>query len=390
MGTATSFEPQVVLDALAERIEGAAVLAAAAQAPARVALVGGFVRDALLGRRAREVDLVVEGDAVAFARALGGEVVAHEQFGTARVSGADWSVDVAAARRESYPRPGALPVVEEATLEEDLRRRDFTVNAIALELAAGSELLAVERALDDLVARRLRILHTASFSDDPTRVLRLVRYSRRLGFEVETQTAGLAAAASLDSVSGARIGSELRLALEEPDPLALLDAYSSKLPISVDRDLLEGALALLPVDGEPQLLILAGVCGGVAPGDWVESLELGARERDVVIEAANAAALAGRIEAARSESGLSEVLRGVPVELVALAGARGAADAVRRWFAQLRHVRLEIDGDDLIAAGIAPGPELGRRLERTLARKLDGELDAGRTSELASALADGR
>ena len=112
----------------------------------RVAIVGGFVRDIALERTPKELDLVIEGDAAALAHALGGVVTTHEPFGTATVEGDGWRVDVAMARRERYPRAGALPEVEPATIEEDLTRRDFTVNAIAV--TPSGELIAAEHALD--------------------------------------------------------------------------------------------------------------------------------------------------------------------------------------------------------------------------------------------------
>ena len=153
-----------------------------------VYVVGGAVRDLLLDREPRELDFVVEGDALAVARRVGDRVVAHERFGTATVSVPGATFDLASARRERYERPGALPEVElGATLREDLERRDFTVNAIALHLADG-ELIWVPRAHEDLDARRLRVLHDRSFIDDPTRLLRLVRYAARLGFEPEERT----------------------------------------------------------------------------------------------------------------------------------------------------------------------------------------------------------
>ena len=141
-----------------------------------VHVVGGAVRDALLGRVPRELDLVVEGDAAAVARRaarrLGGHVVAHERFGTATVRAPAASFDVVSARTESYERPGALPDVRPgASIEEDLRRRDFAVNAIALRLADGEE-IAFPGAREDLAAGRLRVLHPRSFEDDPTRLHR--------------------------------------------------------------------------------------------------------------------------------------------------------------------------------------------------------------------------
>ena len=148
-------------------------------------IVGGAVRDALIGREPRDLDLVVEGDAAAAARRLGEDAVLHDRFGTATAVG---EVNIAATRRERYERPGALPEVELGVpLREDLARRDFSVNALAVRLADGA-LEALPGALDDLAARRLRALHDRSFLDDPTRLLRLVRYGARLRFQIEEET----------------------------------------------------------------------------------------------------------------------------------------------------------------------------------------------------------
>ncbi|HEX2703728.1 MAG TPA: hypothetical protein VHM72_09885 [Solirubrobacteraceae bacterium] len=385
MSATDDFQAEVVLDALARRPEGAVLLALAGSG---AAVVGGFVRDTLLGIEPRELDVVVNGDAEAFARRLGGSVITHPAFGTARATRDGWSIDVAASRRERYRQPGALPAVEPATLIEDLARRDFSVNAVAVTLDGG-ELLALAGALDDLAARRLRVLHERSFIDDPTRVMRLARYRHRLGFTVEPGTAALAQAATLATLSGARITSELRLALLEPDPAAPLADLQRKLPIVVDRKLIESALALAPADANRQLVIFGAILAGPAATAWIASLDLTAHERDVLQLAAGAERLAAEIGAAGSASALRDVLRGIPVEVVAIAGALGPAAPARRWLDQLRGVTLEIGGDDLLAAGVPAGPGLGARLERTLARKLDGQLAPGRAAELASALEDG-
>jgi tRNA nucleotidyltransferase (CCA-adding enzyme) len=365
-----AFDPRAVLAALAR-------YPPLALAGARVAAVGGFVRDTWLGSRPRELDLVVEGDATELARALGGEVTAHEAFGTATVTGTGWRVDLAMARRERYPAPGALPEVEPASIEEDLERRDFTVNAIAVTLPDG-ELLTVDGALEDLAARRLRVLHERSFLDDPTRVLRLARYAERLGFEVEPTTARLAQQASLQTVSGGRIGGELRLILAEADALAVLAHVSDRLPVALDRDLVEGALGLAPADSDSAMLILGAIVTDTA---WLDGLELTARERDVAL-----ACTGTHVPADRTASGLWRAWHAVPVEAVAVAGARENPHAAWWWIETLRHVRLEIGGDDLIAGGLSEGPQIGRRLERTLAAKLDGELGGGRDEELRYAL----
>lgn len=366
----------------------------AAAGTAGAHLAGGAVRDLLLGRTPRELDVVVEGDVSALASRLAGtEAVAHERFGTVTVRDGACRWDLAAARTETYARPGALPEVRPAGIEQDLRRRDVTVNALALDLATG-ELRTVMHAEADLAAGRLRVLHDASLLDDPTRLWRIARYAARLGFALEGRTAQLARDAvrggALDTVSGARIGNELRLALAEPDPPAALEAAVALglAPwLAPDRALTQGALDLLPPgEGRRDLLVLAASLA--VPADELPAdLQFSAAERAIVRACREAPALG---DASRSPSELAAVLRGRPVEAVALAAARGGAGgaaAARRWLEELRHVGLQITGDDLRAAGIAEGADLGRRLRAVLDLRLDGVLAEGREAELAAALA---
>jgi len=367
----------------------------AAGAAGGVHLVGGAVRDLLLGRVPRELDVVVEGDVDALAAALGTVTATHERFGTVTVRDGDCRWDLAAARAEDYVHPGALPVVRAASIEEDLRRRDLTINAIALDLGGG-ELRCAGHAFDDLQARRLRVLHDASFRDDPTRLWRIARYAARLGFELEPHTARLAAEAvaggAPERVSRARIGNELRLALREPDPVAALE-HAVRLGLAPwlapDRDRVEAALRLLPDgEGRADLVVLAAALDVVA-GDAdqrLAGLDFSAAERAVLRAAARAPAIASEALAARRASQLAHVLRCLPVEAVVLAGAGGAAEPVRRWLDELRHVALRIDGDDLLGAGVPRGPQIGRRLSATLDLLLDGELADDRAAQLATAL----
>ncbi|MDX6719076.1 MAG: hypothetical protein QOJ63_1330 [Solirubrobacteraceae bacterium] len=359
-----------------------------------VHLVGGAVRDLLLGRVPRELDVVVEGDVAALAAALGAGATTHERFGTATVRRDDCRWDLAAARAEDYAHPGALPDVRPAPIEDDLRRRDVTVNAIALDLGSG-ELRAVDHALEDLAAGRLRVLHDASFRDDPTRLWRVARYAARLGFEPEPHTAGLAAAAvaggAAEAVSGARIGNELRLALGEPDPIAALE-QAARLGLArwlePDRERAAAALDLLAGEGRADLVVLAAALAesGDDADQRLAGLSFSAAERAVLRAAARASEIAAAARAARLPSQRARVLRNLPVEAAALAGATGAAEPVRRWLRDLRHVALAIDGDDLLAAGVPRGPEIGRRLSATLDRRLDGELDDDRAAQLEAAL----
>jgi tRNA nucleotidyltransferase/poly(A) polymerase len=182
-------------------------------------------------------------------------------------------------------------------------------------------------------------------------------------------------------VSGDRLGAELRLALIEPDPLAALHAAQNLglvEGLTLDPALVAHALALLPPDGRPDLTILGAV---IPDGAWARPFGFTAIELRIL---ERCAALEPLVAARPSE--VVATLRGEPVEAVAVAGARGDAETAARFLAQWRHVTLEIDGHDLIAAGLAEGPDLGARLAAVLAQRLDGELAPGRDAELAAAL----
>jgi tRNA nucleotidyltransferase (CCA-adding enzyme) len=363
-------------------------------------VVGGAVRDLLLGGgdAVVDLDLVIEGDAVAAARrlgdALGGCVTVHDRFGTATVSAAGHVYDLATARAESYARPGALPNVRPGTIAEDLLRRDFTVNAIAVAFDGRVE--AAPGAFSDLEARVLRVLHERSFLDDPTRLLRLVRYATRLGFAVEASTAELAASAlaggALATVTTARVGNELRLLLREPsavEALAWVADWPLGVGLSFDRALAARALGLLPADGCADLLLLGSAARSVAPAalaGWLDALGFSGRERDVVVRVAQADGIEGRLTEASRPSEIAAVARALPVEAVALAGALGAEPAACAWIEDLRHVRLDIDGADLLAAGIPQGEAVGRALAAVLRARLDGAAP-DRDSQLAVGLA---
>jgi tRNA nucleotidyltransferase (CCA-adding enzyme) len=372
---------------------------------AGVYLVGGAVRDLLLRGAAPDLDLVVEGDAAEVARRIGHDVVVHDRFGTSTVKVDGLTYDLARARRERYARPGALPEVEPAPLSEDLTRRDFTVNAIAVALGGpdAGRLIAAPGALEDLDARRLRILHEKSFIDDPTRLLRLARYRSRLGFSIEPRTAELAQEAvdssALGTVSGARIGAELRLLAREPDPVAAFGALRELALDSAihpdyglketDADLAQSALRLLPAEGRPGLLVLALAARGVRRSELeplLERLAFTAGDRDTILPAAAEAENTARSLAdARRPSEIAAAVAGAGPEQVAIAGAMGAEPAAAEWLERLRHVKLEVDGRDLLAAGVPEGPRIGRGLRAALAAKLDGRA-GGREQQLQAAL----
>ncbi len=456
---------QAVLSALTDLPGGPELLDLASKRE-DVELVGGAVRDISLERTPRELDVVVGSDAQGFASelasrldTLAGEDLAerfqatlHERFGTALVRGEGVRIDIATRRSESYPSPGSLPDVREGSPEEDLKRRDFTVNALAVALSGSrmGEVRAVDHALEDLDGRRLRVLHDDSFLDDPTRLFRLARYRGRLGFQVETHTHDLAKEAlegdALSTLSGARIGAELRLALGEPnavaslaamDDLGLLRALSPGLRF--DEPLARGSLEILSVadartgddrtgedrkgedrtsddresedrkgeDIRPDLLLLGALLQPMTSGleeegveeemyTLLDRLEFPANDRDVAIRSAiRADALADDFERSEGFSDVYESASFEPPELVALAGGWAelqgrefplAPNVARHWLQELRNIRLSITGEDLLAAGIPEGPEIGLRLDAAMMLRLDGELDPGPEAELAAAL----
>jgi tRNA nucleotidyltransferase (CCA-adding enzyme) len=429
--TAGEFSGRAVLEALRASPGGPELLELGAQRE-DLALVGGAVRDLLLGRPPRELDVVVSRDGAALAHALAESLTAdgagstrttlHERFGTAVLEWPGGRVDIATRRAESYPAAGALPEVRPGNAKEDLARRDFTVNALAVALGGewSGGLLHAEHALADLAAGRLRVLHERSFIDDPTRLLRLARYKARLGFEVEAGTAELVGealtAGVLETVSRARIGAELRLALGEGDAVAALRAlqelgvlaaidprlrFDAALAVAA-LELLEASAAGDGVGGRAELLLLAVLLQpALRPASesaetdvrrLLDDLEFPAADQRAALEAAvRADAIAAELAAARTASEVHAAAASSTLEGVALAGARGeddAREAAGWWLEQLREVGLSITGDDLLAAGIPEGPEIGRRLQATLALRLDGELAEGREAELRAALKD--
>ena len=391
-----------------------------------VDLVGGAVRDLLLGRTPLELDVVVAEEPHQFALELaasprladGAEaapaprLALHERFGTALVEWEGARADIAARRAESYPSPGALPKVRSGTVVEDLERRDFTVNAISLALGGRrrGELRAAEHAFADLDAGRLRVLHERSFLDDPTRLLRLWRYAARLHFQPEQRTAALAREAllapALATVSGSRIGTELRLALREADALAallalerggVLGAIHPGLRLAVPERSVHAALRLLPPDGDRAVLLLAALLLSTGDGqarELLDELDFTAATRERVSDTVRLAPeLPARLQAAARPSELAAAARGAPTEALALAGALGeeqglhpAAESARRWLGELRNVRLKITGDDLLDAGLAAGPDIGRRLQAVLEMRLDGTVGDSAAAQLEAAL----
>lgn len=354
--------------ALAEAHPELGLVRAAAREP--VFLVGGAVRDLLLGRPRADVDLVVEGDATALAERLGGASAEHQRFGTAKAVVDGHEIDLASARTETYPQPGSLPVVSSAaSVEEDLARRDFTVNAMAIPLQEEARLVDPYGGEADLGQGLLRVLHDRSFLDDPTRAIRAARYVSRFRFAPEPHTEALLRQADLSAVSADRRRAELeRLAGEERayEGFELLAEWGV-------IDLRPNGLQLMEAVGE--LLKKPHWAAEVPRGRALVAAALGPLGAEEVLAS---------MWAPKPGEGVETAERRDPVELI-LARAMGA-EWLDLYLTSWRGIELEISGDDLIAAGIEQGPAIGRGLRAARHKKLEGEI-AGRDEELAAALA---
>jgi len=393
-------------------------------------LVGGVVRDLLLKRKNLDFDLAVEGDGVAFARLICRRYRAaarvFEQFATARLRMPDGlKVDIASTRRESYVHAAALPAVEPAALREDLYRRDFTINAMAIRLNAGAfgRLEDPFGGVRDLRAKKIRILHEGSFQDDPTRIFRAVRFAERFGFSIEAETERLlAAAAATDLVarlSGPRLRNEVFLLLGERRPgramerlvrLKLLRFLYPALRYGKTTrrvfDSLSAALAWWEVGKErrpvdlPMLRLMAllsrsdpSVLRAVA-----QRLQLSSAQT-IALSCAGDRTARSLAELARKQALPSEVYRslaGLPDEAFVLlaakalaSGRRDMADRVRRhlnrYLRRDRHVEIAVDGRDLATLGLKPGPQFKIILDRLLEARIDGKVrSAAEERKLAS------
>jgi tRNA nucleotidyltransferase (CCA-adding enzyme) len=378
-----------------------------------VYLVGGTVRDILLDEPNFDVDVAVEGDAIELARsladALDGRVRAHRKFGTAVVLyREDQRVDVVTARTEFYDAPAALPSVEHATIREDLFRRDFTINAMAVSLKGEDfgRLVDPFGGRRDLEAKTIRILHNLSFIDDPTRIFRAIRYESRYGFRMDDHTQRLARGTIemglVGDLSSARLRDELVALLEEGDAgasilrLAELGAGAAIHPhLAADDEAVELLDRMRRLNEHygtsvPSWRLAFAVLARRMPPDevyaWLRRLKVQRRD----LERVAAAVTVGPRILERLRGGSAE-----PADVVAAADPY-APDAplfamaieerpeLDDYFRRLRNVQLEVSGSDLAELGLGESPEVGEILAELRRRKLNGQLD-GRESELAAA-----
>ena len=412
-------------------------------------IVGGFVRDLLLGTPTLDLDLVVEGDAIGLAKRLaritGGKVRGHGRFGTAKIilggtagTSLPTSLDFVTARREFYEHPTALPRVEHSSIKQDLYRRDFTINtmAICLDRDRYGELLDFYAGEKDLTARRIRVLHNLSFVEDPTRMLRAVRLEQRLGFVIEDRTAELIddALGLLQRVTGERLRHELYAILEEKEPemalhrldqlgilshvhpglrhdghlagkfTALREAVEQRA--QVHRILAFSSVELLPPGtdvplerrvGQPSPAdYLSLAAAGGDPDEvksWLERLRItgpDARQITEVNELAHSLAPLQGEDLQPSE--VYQLLQGYPAEsllvLRVATHSRIARAHLDLYLRKLRWVKLHVNGDLLKAMGLPTGPHYRDILTQLRNARLDGRVSTKEEEvEMARALA---
>lgn len=364
---------------------------------ARAYLVGGSVRDALMGRRPGDLDITVESPptdfASALAQALDGRVLISSQFSTARLSAADLELDLVMARSETYPEPGALPEVAPGSLSDDLARRDFTLNAMAADLSPDSwgELVDPHGGQADLSRRVIRVLHDASFRDDATRLLRAARYASRFGFDLTESTLAQVRASAdyVKTVSPDRFRNELERVFDEPrawaalsmlDDWRVLDAYLPGLELDPEPwSRLESAGPRNATDRGTVAFGLLALASGTA--SLAVSLNLGADASRTVKDAIGLGLDLGAMNP--GEMRPSELVRWLdrfePLAVTASAMAStdpGIRASLNEYLDSLRHVRPSLDGNDLIALGVPEGPMVGRGLEALRDARLDGKVSS--------------
>ncbi|MCL4472562.1 MAG: CBS domain-containing protein [Actinobacteria bacterium] len=387
-----------------------------------VYLVGGFVRDAILGEPNYDIDIAVEGDGIEFAghlaQELGGRVRAHEKFHTAVVIldqvKPELRVDVATTRTEFYDYPAALPTVEHASIKHDLYRRDFTINAMAVSLSAHDfgRLLDFFGGLADIENKVIRVLHNLSFIEDPTRIFRAIRYENRLGFRMNSHTLGLARGCVemnlVGDLSSARLRDELVWLLSEPKvehtikrigelgiapsihPQLAADAETAELVSRADSAVRELHMSDEIRRWRLRLVCMARKLEPEQLASWTERLKL--RGSDAAVIAAGVV-LARKVNerlasAELARPALYELLARLPAEGLLLAWAEAGEERSRRalelYLKELRYTALSIGGKDLLELGLGESPEVGQVLTQVKLLKLEGKVD-GREEELKAA-----
>jgi len=401
-------------------------------------LVGGPLRDVLLGRALTDIDIAVEGDAERFGRALSrelrGEFKSYAQFGTGTVKlkgtgdggrgsgdrgqGRVDHIDIARTRAETYARSGALPLVRPAGIRADMSRRDFTINAMAWRLAPaqGSEgarergsqgagqagiadcrLVDPYQGLEDLRRKVIRVLHEKSFEDDPTRIFRAARFAGRFGFRIEPRTRILTNRAiregRLGLLSGKRVMTELALVMQESDPgrilrtLNRMGGFASLFGAKLGADCLRNISRIPGSDPEPvgpttgraglRLLYLVSCLGTRGRGSVVRDWPLTREQKAALTGLRTYPRMRPRLVRAERPSQVYSALKNQArgaLRIKAALEPKVIADRIAAFLDRYSLVKPVLTGQDFQRTGIRPGPIYAKLLDRLRAARLDGEV----------------
>jgi tRNA nucleotidyltransferase (CCA-adding enzyme) len=373
----------------------------------RLHLVGGVVRDLLLGRPNLDLDLVVEGDATSLARQMANivqsKITTHSRFNTAKLRWHEWSIDIATARSETYSRPGALPRVRPGTLADDLFRRDFTINTMAVRLNPGryGEMIDLYGGRDDLERGIIRVLHEKSFTDDATRIWRGLRYEQRFDFHIEPETLKLLRRdiPMLDTISRDRLRHELELVLKEEYPEKVLRRADNLKVLPGIHPSLKGngwlarnfkrARQTCSPEPPPVALYLALLTCRLSGNETEQIISEMIFPGVLARTLRDSNSLKNNIEVLSnprlSPSSVYSALQGYsPVAITAHAIASDSPvvrQHMNRFLSRLRYIRPALTGDDLMRLGIPPGPQIKEVLTMLLNARLDGKVTGKKQEE---------
>jgi tRNA nucleotidyltransferase (CCA-adding enzyme) len=379
-----------------------------------VHLVGGFVRDLLLGVENLDLDIVVEKDGIGFAhklsRILDAPLVKHKAFGTATITKKDGlKIDIATCRKESYPKPAALPVVENGTIEDDLLRRDFTINAMAchIDFETFGQFVDVAGGLSDLKLHRVRFLHEKSFIDDPTRIIRAVRFEQRFKFNIDKNTLYFIKQAKkllmLEKVQKHRIRDELILLFKEKDSYTALKRLKQIYNISFIEDNIKLGRNLNSAFKKAtkacfwfqtnfserrtldiwlvHFIIFLYHLSLRRLKKFIEKYAFHRGDAKRILVFRNEF---GKVDTKLSKQiltpmGVHNILHQLSYEVIllilAMSDSRVTQQRVKDYLVKHHHKRLDITGDDLLSLGVEPGPKFRNIFQAVFREKINGNIN---------------
>jgi len=349
----------------------------------KIYLIGGLVRDLMLGRENYDIDITVEGDAIKFAKILEKEIGAkilslHKPFGTAKVEINGIKVDFASTRSELYPKKGHLPKVNEigCSLEKDVLRRDFTVNSLALSLnqqnfAQGLDYVG---GFKDLKNKKIRILHDKSFIDDPTRIIRALKYAQRLSFELDKKTFELQKE-YLKKINYdmcyKRVKNELKLTFNSKSQ----NAFETFIEQGIYKLITKKGIELPKINIEKLIakyrikhswIVYVGLIGVFEEDSFSDKLELTKKEKETI----SASKKLLKLKIKKDDFGIYKAFEGKCIESLIIYYLISCDEKVLRYLDVLRGIKINIKGQDLIAIGLKPSKEFSQIFDYVLREKL--------------------